>query len=209
MSNCPTEQYLWAFQVLYFLAISTFLKHRKSHMVHIFTRFWWFIEIMEIKTKLPTTSCRKSKGNFHSMRILWIKTIMLVEVPSKSCLDALNGNEFDEKNIASNSSKYSNRKKFTLIMKLAILGMHEPSTSLSNTYIISLTLFRIFVQSHKIYGIIFFHLCIVGLQLIPVLAFEYLDALINECQIILLILKIYWITKLYYKLVKYYHIFVV
>ena len=111
---------------------------------------------MEIKTKLPTTPCRKSKGKFHSMRILWTKIIILVEVPNKSCLEALNGKEFDEKNIAANSSKYSNKKKFTLIMKLAILGMHETSKSLSNTYIISLTLFRIFVQSHNTYGIILF-----------------------------------------------------
>ena len=144
------------------------------------------------------------------MRILWTKIIILVEVPNKSCLDALNGKEFDEKNIAANSSKYSNKRKFTLIIKLAILGMHESSTPLSNTYIISLTLFRIFVQSHKIYGIILFHLCIVvGLQLIPLFSIWIFGCLNKWMPNYLLMLKIYWITKLYYKLVNYYHIFVV
>ena len=133
-------------------------------MVHIFTRLWWIIEDNGNQNKLPTTTCRKNKGRFHSMRILWTKAIMLVEVPSKRCLDALNGKEFNEKNVVANSSKYSNKRKFTQIINLAILGMHESSTPFSNTHIISLTLIRIFVQSHNIYGIIFFPLCIVGLQ---------------------------------------------
>ena len=58
---------------------------------------------------------------------------ILVELSSKSCLDAMSGNELNEKNVAADDLNGLAYRKFTLIMKLVILGECESSTPFSNT----------------------------------------------------------------------------
>ena len=72
---------------------------------------------------------------------------MLTETPSKICVDARSGNEFNERNVAAdnpNSLASFLLRKFTLAMKLSVRGICESLMSFSNTYVISTTPFKVF-----------------------------------------------------------------